>query len=140
VAEWLRRLFEEWSEVWREIDEQPLGDPRKQLDAFLKALGDALEHCADRGCPFMNSLAEIPEKDHPARRVLEDYKSMNRKRMVRFFRKIGVSSPTQAADEVYLLFDGAKAGIQDCGVEKGRARFIRLAKTLIEARMTDAAA
>ncbi len=135
VAAWLQRLFDEWNEIWRAIEEQPGGAPHDEVDAFLQAIGDAFEQCAVRGCPFMNSLAELPEKDHPARRVLDEYKSMNRKRMARFFRKVGVSDPGQAADEIYLLFDGAKAGIQDAGVKRSRARFIRMAKALIDARM-----
>jgi hypothetical protein len=83
----------------------------------------------------MNTLAELPEKDHPARRVLDDYKTMNRKRMVRFLKSVGVSNPTETADELYLLFDGAKAGIQDTGVKRSRARFTKMAKGLIRARL-----
>lgn len=133
VAAWLQRLFDEWNEVWVEVEEMPDGDRAAQIEAFLRAIGNALELCAVRGCPFMNSLAEIPEKDHPARRVLDDYKSMNRARMMRFFRRIGLSKPSQAADELYILFDGAKAGIQDIGVKRSRARFTKMAKAMIEA-------
>jgi AcrR family transcriptional regulator len=135
VAAWLQRLFDEWNEVWRGVEELPGAAPEAQVDAFLEAMGNAFEQCAVRGCPFMNSLAELPEKDHPARRVLDDYKTMNRKRMVRFLRKLDVANPSETADELYLLFDGAKAGIQDGGVKRSRARFTRMAKSLIAERM-----
>jgi AcrR family transcriptional regulator len=135
VAAWLQGMLEEWNEVWSRFEALPENDPKARVDAFLAGIGDAFEDCAVRGCPFMNSLAELPEKDHPARRVLDEYKAMNRKRMTKFFRAVGIADPSQTADEIQLLFDGAKAGIQDAGVAKSRARFIKLAHALLDARL-----
>jgi AcrR family transcriptional regulator len=135
VAAWLQTLIDEWNEVWRKIESLPADDPRALVAAFLQGIGDAFEDYAVRGCPFMNSLAELPEKDHPARRMLDEFKGANRKRMVKLFRSVGIEDASQTADEIQLLLDGAKAGIQDVGVAKSRARFIKLAHALLDARV-----
>lgn len=136
VAAWLQGLVDEWNALWDVVERDlPESDPDKQIDFFLKEFGDAFEGIASRGCPLMNSLAELPEKDHPARKVLNDYKASAKKRMTRLFQRIGISKPGQAAEEIQLLIDGAKAGLQDCGCAQTRARFTRLAKTLLSARM-----
>ena len=136
VAAWLQRVVDDWNVYWDDLETTTdAASPESQLDLFLQGFGDAFERFASRGCPMLNSLAELKEQDHPARRVLDDYKASNRKRLIKFFKKIGVSEPTQAAEEFQLLVDGAKSCVQDLGTVKSRARFTHLAKTLLEARM-----
>lgn len=138
VAEWLRMLVEDWATMWDMLEQLPdTSDHHARIDAFIEAYGNAFERISLRGCPILNSLAELKEKDHPARRVLDEYKAKTRKRMIKYFRKFGVSEPTQAAEEIQLLLDGAKTNVQDLGAARSRARFVQLAKTLLEARMAD---
>jgi AcrR family transcriptional regulator len=139
VAAWLNMVVKSWAAQWEALERIPdTISAHTKIDLFLEEYGSAFEHCAVRGCPLMNSLAELPEKDHPARRVLEEYKAEERKRMIKFLRKVGVTGPAQAADEIQLLLDGAKAGVQDWGAARSRARFIQMAKTLLEARLARA--
>jgi AcrR family transcriptional regulator len=136
VAAWLQQLVDEWNVLWDSVDRDlPDGGPETQIDFFLKEFGDAFEGITARGCPLLNSLAELPEKDHPARKVLDDYKASAKKRMTKLFQRIGIAKPGQAAEEIQLLIDGAKAGLADCGCSQTRVRFTRLAKTLLAARM-----
>lgn len=136
VAAWLQTVVDGWMAEWEAFEQTPAGlGPYQKVDRFIDAFGGAFERRAVRGCAMMNSLAELPEKDHPARRVLDDYKAESRKRMTKFFRSVGVTEPAKAAEEIQLLMDGAKAAVQDLGPARSRARFNQMAKTLLESRM-----
>ncbi len=138
VAAWLQSVVATWVAEWDALDRLPASVPhKKRIDRFLEAFGDAFERCAERGCAMMNSLAELPEKDHPARAVLNDYKAESRKRMIKLFRECGVAEPAKAAEEIQLLMDGAKSCVQDLGAARSRTRFIQMAKTLLDGRMRD---
>jgi len=57
--------------------------------------------------------------------------------MIKFCRKLGVSEPAQAFEEIPQLLDGAKAGVNDHGAARRRAPFTPLAKTLLKACMSN---
>lgn len=136
VAVWLQGVVDSWIAEWTMLDDLPdTLDPHAKVDRFLDAFGSAFERCALRGCAIMNSLAELPEEDHPARKVVSDYKTYSRKRMTKFLRGVGVSEPAKAAEEIQLLMDGVKASVQDLGPARARARFTQMAKTLLQSRM-----
>lgn len=134
VATWLQTVVDSWLLQWETLEQAEDAGPDARIERFLEEFGNAFEHCVVRGCPMMNSLAELPERDHPGRRVLEAYKLEERRRMIRFFESVGVSDPDQAAAEIELLLDGAKAGVQEWGAARCRERFIQMARTLLAAR------
>ena len=41
-------------------------------------MADHLANADERGCPLANAAVELPEKDHPARRVIEEAKVAQR--------------------------------------------------------------
>src|SRR5262252_199001 len=82
VAEYLRRLAERASASWDELAAQHPGDPRAQLRAWLKEMASHVESGDERGCPLANAAVELPEKDHPARRVIETFKNAQRDRII----------------------------------------------------------
>ena len=82
VAEYLRRLAERASASWDELAAQHPSDPRAQLRAWLEDMAGHVGSGDERGCPLANAAVELPEKDHPARRVIETFKTAQRNRIV----------------------------------------------------------
>lgn len=109
------------------------GDPRAQLDAWLVAIADNL--VTGRGCPLSNAAVELPEKDHPARAVIEEQKLAVRNRMVQLCRALGAVTPELLADELFLLIEGARVTAQSVGPQGPGAQFKRMADALIAAHM-----
>ena len=79
------------------------GDPEGQLLAWLRHVGDFKENEAERGCALANAAVELPDKDHPARRVIRDYKTALRERLICLCRDAKLTDPERLADEVFLL-------------------------------------
>ena len=51
---------------------------------------------------------ELPEKDHPARRVIEECKKAQRLRLVQLSEQAGLNKSEMLADELHLLLEGAR--------------------------------
>jgi AcrR family transcriptional regulator len=107
-------------------------DPYAQLLAWMQYLGDYLIVEADRGCALANAAIELPEKDHPARRVIEELKTAQSQRLIVLCRDAGFVEPDGLADELFLLLEGARVSIQSVGVKGPAARIGRMLKTIIE--------
>ena len=78
VAEYLRRLAEKASASWGRLAAEHPGDPRAQLRGWLENMAAHVDSGDQRGCALANAAVELPEKDHPARRVIETFKTGQR--------------------------------------------------------------
>src|SRR5260370_32881356 len=91
------------------------GDPKGQLMAWLRHVGEFKEYEAERGCALANAAIELPDKDHPARRVIRDHKTAHRERLIRLGRDARLADPERLADEVFLIWEGARVTAQSVG-------------------------
>ena len=60
-------------------------------------------------------LRQLPEKDHPARRVIETFKSAQRERLIQLCAAAALAEPEMLADELFLLLEGARVTAQSMG-------------------------
>ena len=95
VAEYLRSLSQKYDAVWDEVARTHPGDPLAQLRALLCRFGEYLACTENRGCAFANAAVEIPEKDHPARAVIEEHKTRQRAQLARLCREAGFVEPSR---------------------------------------------
>src|SRR5215813_10215063 len=93
VAEYLRRLAQQSDMLWDRLAADHPGDHRAQLRAWLQEMAKHVGDCDDRGCALANAAIELPEKDHPARRVIESCKSAQRDRLIQLCRAAALSDP-----------------------------------------------
>jgi hypothetical protein len=81
-----------------------------------------------------NAAVEFPEKDHPARQVIEDSKRQQCERLVKLCREAGFEEPEELAEELFLLFEGACVNVQSQGRCGPGSRFKEMANALIKSR------
>lgn len=122
VAECLRELTREFDAAWDECASAHPGDPKGQLLDWLQRVSHFKVNEADRGCAFANAAVELPDKDHPARQIIREYKTTARERLVRLCREAQLSDPERLADEFFLLCEGARVTAQSVGPEGVLAR------------------
>ena len=82
VAEYLRRLAEKASSSWDTLAAQHPANPRAQLRGWLEDMAAHVGSGDERGCALANAAVELPDKDHPARRVIEAFKTAQRQRII----------------------------------------------------------
>jgi AcrR family transcriptional regulator len=133
VAEYLRQSAHATDECWERFAQAHPGDPLAQLCAWLEEMAGHLAAPDERGCALANAAIELPDKDHPARRVIEDYKRAHRTRLARLSEAAGLSEPEMLADELHLLLEGARVTAQSVGTEGLAARLSHMGKAMIAA-------
>jgi AcrR family transcriptional regulator len=133
VAECLRGFARDAEASWDALAQTHAGKPREQLRAWLRSMADHVVASDERGCPLANAAIELPEKDHPARQVIEDFKRAQCERLVQLCRDAGLKRPEQLAEELFLLIEGARVSRQSVGPEGPGARVVRLGEAIIAA-------
>ncbi len=132
VAAYLTELAKEGDAVWERLAQQHPGDPHAQLDGWVEHVEQIFDGRIDRGCAIANAAVELRETEHPARQIIEDYKTRKRERLVTLFREGGYPEPERLADEVFLLFEGARISIQCYAGTSGPAsRVVSMLRSLL---------
>src|SRR5262249_28579159 len=84
------RQFAEQAEAeWDRLAAAHAGNPRGELTAWLVAVTDHILAAGGRGCALANAAVELAEKDHPARKGIEEGKRAQRERLGRAWRGAG---------------------------------------------------
>lgn len=94
---------------WRELIERrlaPQRDPVGRVLAPFDVLPEWLSG-SPRGCSFVNAFAEIPELDHPGRRLVVEEKTWLRDLFARLLAEAGVAEPNPVATALTSLHEGA---------------------------------
>jgi AcrR family transcriptional regulator len=133
VAEYLRQSASAADHCWVAYEQAHPGDPLAQIRAWLAEMADHLADCDERGCPLANAAVELPDKAHPARRVVEEYKVAQRNHLAHLCRSAGLSDPEMLADELHLLLEGARVTSQSIGADGLGDRLMRMGEAMIAA-------
>lgn len=140
VTAWLDDRNEFFWRRWRNAEASCGDEPRHQLQAVLDMVAKAASDPKWRGCPFLNTGTEFPERDHPARAVILANKRAVRERLRFLAEAAGARDPDLLAQQLQLLIDGAYAIGQSLGPE-GPARTVSSAgRALIAAQLSPLAA
>ena len=131
VAEYLRHLAEKAGAAWDRRAAQHPGDPCAQLRGWLGDVAAQLASGDQRGCALANAAVELPEKDHPARRVIEAFKTAQRQRIIDLCAAADLDQPEMLADELFLLLEGARVTAQSIGRDGLGERFMRMGEAMI---------
>jgi AcrR family transcriptional regulator len=133
VAEYLRQAASAADHCWANYEQAHPGDPLAQILAWLAEMADHLANAGERGCPLANAAVELPDKAHPARRVIEAHKVAQRNRLAHLCRSAGLRDPEMLADELHLLLEGARVTSQSVGADGLGARLTRMGEAMIAA-------
>jgi AcrR family transcriptional regulator len=81
--------------------------PREQILAVFDGLAGWTASDGFRGCPFINTAAELANPGHPAREVARYYKLGLRDYFASQAARGGADDPQRLADQLIIVFDGA---------------------------------
>jgi AcrR family transcriptional regulator len=133
VAEYLRQSAKLADAAWEQHAQAHPGDPLAHLRAWFAEMAGHVARADERGCPLANAAVELPEKDHPARRVIEECKVAQRDKLVQLAADAGLDEPDMLADELNLLLEGARVTAQSVGADGLGARLVRMGEAMIAA-------
>ena len=132
IVTYVQQLANEGDDVLNRILAENVDNPQKQVDAWVDFVEDVLTNKLERGCALANAAVEL-DTGHPARAVIEAYKQRKHDRLVGLFRAARYRDPDLLADEVFLLFEGARISIQ-CGGKGPALRVVGMLRGLLSSR------
>jgi AcrR family transcriptional regulator len=133
VADYLRRLAAEADKFWDGLEAAHPSDAKAQLRAWLQEMGKAVSSTTERGCALANAAVELPDRDHPARKVIEEHKNHQRDRLIGLCRDAGGDEPEMLADELFLLLEGAQVCAQSLGPGGPSSRLVSMGEAFMAA-------
>ena len=125
----LREVAAEAEAMWDDFEAAHPGDAAGQLHDWIRSAAE----CAtdSRGCDIANAAVELTERDHPARKVIEQFKTTHRDRLANLCRAAGIEQAALLADALSLLIEGAHVSWQTVGPDGPGARFIEISEAII---------
>ena len=132
IAEWVRGIVAHKEAEWKDITAKHRGDPEGQLQDWSRRWSAKLRAMEERGSPLMNALAELPDPKHPARRVLQEHKLREYKRVVRLCKAAGFRDPSLTADLFSMLLEGAHSCVQSVGMRQIGEHLVQVVDLMVE--------
>lgn len=108
VAAYLRERDERWR-LWltEHVMEGGEGSAYERVLRTFDALGAWMRSQNPRGCGFVNAAAELPDPQHPGRKVISEQKRWLRGYLRELSEEAGARDADRLADELVLLHEGA---------------------------------
>ena len=129
VAEYLRESAKRLDACWVKIGSPGSASAPVQLGTWLTEMAGGLINGSV--CRLTNAVAELREKSHPAQRVINAYKALQRRRLSRLCSAAGLRNPSMLADALLLLIDGACIVALSVGRIGLSSRFLVLSEAMI---------
>jgi AcrR family transcriptional regulator len=118
VTHWLVSVANEYEQMWAHWEDLYPGDPVSQLKALVQAVVRRLRSTGNRGCALANSLVELPDKHHPARKVIDQHKNAQVRRIQALCGEAGLENPEHCGMVLHLCFEGAQVAAQSLGADR----------------------
>lgn len=107
IVEYLKKRDNEWKKhLFTYLDRVPEHQPLEKIMAIFDALENWLETNNQRGCAFVNALAELPEESHPGREVIIDEKKWLKQLFATFLEQLGLQDGEKLGEKLLILHEG----------------------------------
>ncbi|WP_052852797.1 TetR/AcrR family transcriptional regulator [Streptomyces avicenniae] len=91
---------------------------------------------SDRGCSFINAFAELPEPEHPGRKVVVAEKKWLRELFHRLLTEAGAADPDDLAVQLLSLHEGAVVSASIAGERRAAVSARAAAVLLLDAALS----
>lgn len=136
VVAFLDRRDEMFWEQWDKVaSKRP--DAREQLLAQLRWISAYLDRDDVRGCPFLNTTAEVADPADRIRTRCAEHKRQLRDRLRQLCGRLGTDHPDQLADQLLLIIDGAYSNSEVFGAGGPHRQLEQCGAALIAAFTVD---
>jgi AcrR family transcriptional regulator len=131
VAAFLEHTDDQWFAWLKGAVDRLAPTPKDRPLAIFDALHEWFESPGFRGCPFLNTQAELADGAHPAREACENHADRLRAFIEQTLRAAQVPSAHTLADDLLLLAEGAVTLAVVTGEPEPAKRAKRLARAVI---------
>ena len=132
ITEWVRGIVAHKEEEWKDLAAKHRGDPEGQLQDWSRRTAAKLREMEERGSALMNAFSELPDPNHPARRVLKEHKLRSYKRVLSLCKAAGFRDPAFSADLFTMMLEGAHSCGQAAGMKQIGEHLVQVVDLMID--------
>ncbi|MCX4632196.1 TetR/AcrR family transcriptional regulator [Streptomyces sp. NBC_01443] len=132
IEEWLRIVAAGYATAFDQVEAEHPDDGRAQVLGVARFIAEGLPDIAQRGCPFVNSIAGLPDPSHPARRLIENHKANQRRRLTAMCERAGAHAPDDVSAEITFLLEGAQVSVQNGSVDRAGDRLVAAVSAVLD--------
>lgn len=132
ITEWVRGMVAHKEEDWKDLSAKYRGDPEGQLQEWSRRIAAKLRAMEERGSALGNAFAELPDPNHPARRVMQEHKLREHKRVVRLCKAAGFPDPAFSANLFTMLLEGAHSCGTCVGMRQIGEHLVQVVNLMVE--------
>ncbi|MGI6246833.1 MAG: TetR/AcrR family transcriptional regulator [Pseudochelatococcus sp.] len=112
-------------------------DPVAQLRGFAENIAANLPAISDRGCPFVNTIAEIGDSTNPLIKRIMAHKAKQAEHLAKLCERAGIPGPAVAAAHITFVLEGAQITAQNGSVENIADHTLSIIETILETATTE---
>ena len=139
ITEWVRGIVAHKEEEWKDLNAKHRGDPEGQLQDWSRRTAAKLREMEERGSALGNAFAELPDPNHPARRVIQEHKLREYKRVVRLCKAAGFPDPVFSANLFTMMLEGAHSCGTCVGMRQIGEHLVQVVERMVENNRRQAA-
>jgi AcrR family transcriptional regulator len=132
ITEWVRGMIAHKEEDWKDLSARYRGDPEGQLQEWSRRIAAKLRAMEERGSALGNAFAELPDPNHPARRVMQEHKVREHKRVVRLCKAAGFPDPAFSANLFTMMLEGAHSCGTCVGMRQIGEHLVQVVNLMVE--------
>ena len=132
ITEWVRGMIAHKEEDWKDLNAKYRGDPEGQLQEWSRRIAAKLRAMEERGSALGNAFAELPDPNHPARRVMQEHKLREHKRVVRLCKAAGFPDPAFSANLFTMMLEGAHSCGTCVGMRQIGEHLVQVVNLMVE--------
>jgi len=132
ITEWVRAMIAQKEEDWKDLNARYRGDPEGQLQEWSRRIAAKLRAMEERGSALGNAFAELPDPNHPARRVMQEHKVREHKRVVRLCKAAGFPDPAFSANLFTMMLEGAHSCGTCVGMRQIGEHLVQVVHLMVE--------
>jgi AcrR family transcriptional regulator len=132
ITEWVRGMIAHKEEDWKDLNARYRGDPEGQLQEWSRRIAAKLRAMEERGSALGNAFAELPDPNHPARRVMQEHKLREHKRVVRLCKAAGFPDPAFSANLFTMMLEGAHSCGTCVGMRQIGEHLVQVVDLMVE--------
>lgn len=137
VEAWIVDTIVQYRSILDDLEYRFPDDPVAQLRGFAENIAANLPAISDRGCPFVNTIAEIGDRTNPLIKRIMAHKAWQAKRLARLCERAGIPSPVVAAAHITSLLEGAQITAQNGSVENIADHTLSIIESILATAATE---
>jgi AcrR family transcriptional regulator len=132
ITAWLEYLIAQYTKVLDDLALAFPTKPKEQILGFSAFIATDTAGASHRGCPFINSIAELPDASHPGRVLVAEHKARQLNRLIELCKEAGLPDPQITGVHLSCVLEGAQVMAQNGSAPDVGERILVVVRSIID--------